>query len=85
MKPASLFARWLKRHGLAQREAARVLGVSAPAFHAWIHGRKTPTIPHRAAIERWTDGAVPATAWASDAELAELDRLEALRPYEAKP
>lgn len=84
MKPHKAFAKWLTARGIPQAEAARVLGVSPPAFHAWVHGRKTPSHPHRDAIQRWTGGAVMALQWASPDELAELQRLAWIKPW-AKP
>lgn len=69
-----LLLKFLSKHGASQALAARVLGVSAPAVNDWVHNKRTPSAPFRSAIERWTDGAVPAMSWleAEEVDMAEL-------------
>lgn len=75
-------SRWLKRHKIPHAEAARTIGVSAPSFHSWIHGSKTPSFLHQIAIERWTNGAVTVPLWFTPAEWEEVTRLLTIEPFE---
>jgi transcriptional regulator with XRE-family HTH domain len=75
-----LFRAFRVRHGLSQRAAASALGVSGPTVCEWEKQRKRPDAHHRAAIEIWTNGAVPARAWLT---AAEARVLRVVRPYVA--
>lgn len=77
-------SRWLALHGVAQATCGRALGVTQTAVSDWVRGRKSPEIRYRAALERWTSGAVPASAWPAAAERAELERLERLEPFQPR-
>lgn len=48
---------------------AGLLGVSAPAVYAWMSGATCPVLETAAVLERLTDGAVPASAWADPGEV----------------
>ncbi len=73
-------AAFLEEHDLTQREAAQAVGVSSPTMHDWLTGAKRPSAAHRESIERWTSGAVAASAWATAEEAAAVEAIEPFRP-----
>jgi DNA-binding transcriptional regulator YdaS (Cro superfamily) len=77
---SSLLVAFLERHQITHAAAARAIGVSRPNMHDWLAATKRPRAERRAAIERWTSGEVPASAWSTAAELSEVDALEPFRP-----
>lgn len=80
-----LLRAFLTTHDAPQALAARVLGVSAPAVHDWIHRKRSPSAPFRAALERWTDGAVPAASWLDGDELELVAQLGRVQPMQGLP
>lgn len=50
--PNAQFRAWLKRTGNSYIEAAKVLGVSHFAIHAWKHEMATPTYLNARKIEQ---------------------------------
>lgn len=80
-----LLRAFLTTHDAPQALAARVLGVSAPAVHDWIHRKRSPSAPFRAALERWTDGAVPASSWLDGDELELVAQLGRVQPMQGLP
>lgn len=54
---------FIESNALTQQATAKALGVTDPAVHDWISGTKRPRPHHRAAIEKWTGGLVPASSW----------------------
>jgi hypothetical protein len=77
-----LFVRWLQAHGVQQRTAAKVLGVTEATVSGWIRGRRMPEPAFRTAIERWSAGAVPALAWQSPQDRELQARLASIRPLQ---
>lgn len=67
---------------ISKRGAAKAIGVSGPTMLDWLAGRKTPTPPHRRAIEIWTKGRVAETDWVSERERAAANRAESVSPFE---
>ncbi len=67
----------LEAKGMTKSAAARELGVSAPTMQDWLDATKRPRPSLRLAIARWTDGAVPASAWVTAAELREAEAIVA--------
>lgn len=64
-----------------QVTTAQALKVSVPTVHDWLAGKKRPRSIHRAAIARWTNGAVPVDCWESAEERKALGRI---RPHRMK-
>jgi hypothetical protein len=58
--------------------AAEALHVSHVAVHNWAHARTLPSPANRSALERWTDGKVPATSW--DRPLVARPDVDIFRP-----
>lgn len=75
-----LFGEFLDRHGISNADAGRALHVSRPTVFAWRSGDKTPTAPHRGAIEKWTDGDVLAGSWPLSTK--EAEQVAALKQVE---
>lgn len=61
---ARLLVSYLSRHDLTYAALARAVGVAPTSAYHWAVAMKRPKKDHRIAIERWTRGAVPSTAWA---------------------
>ena len=77
-------SRWLALHGVSQARCGLALGVTQTAVSDWVRGRKSPQSRYRAALERWSSGAIPANSWLSATERAELNRLEWLQPFQPR-
>lgn len=60
----------LRKHiaGRKQFTVARELGIAGATLSLWLSGKRRPTHPYRIAIETYTGGAVPASAWATAKE-----------------
>lgn len=69
---------FLQQHSISLREAAATLGVSHITIRGWCRRQAKPREPVRAALERWTGGAVPAESWLTRREQIELRRLSAI-------
>lgn len=54
--------------GRKQFIVAKSLGVAGATLSLWLSGKRRPDHPYRVAIERYTDGAIPAASWATAAE-----------------
>jgi len=70
MKPSKRLDAWVRQQRASQRtrrfrigEFAVDLGVTERSLRLWRIGQSVPTPEHRAALERLTDGAVPASIW----------------------
>lgn len=80
-KPAALkLAAFRERHGISLREAARLLGVSAPTVLDWERRRKVPSVASRRAIRIWTHGHIREEEWTTSRERAEEERARRVRP-----
>lgn len=77
-------AAWLEREKVAQAALARALGVSGACVSDWLARKRLPGELYRAAIDRYTSGAVPATSWQDARERALAEKLAELRPHHAK-
>ncbi len=66
MKPGRALAAWREKRGLSQTEAAGLLNppVSQSAWSEWETESKPPNLTNAFDLERLTDGAVKASAWA---------------------
>lgn len=56
-----LLAHWHASNCVPYVRLAAACGVSAPAYHDWLHGQRRPRPAHRATLEALTR--VPAAAW----------------------
>lgn len=79
---AGKLAAFRARHGVSLRQAARLLGVSAPTVLDWERCRKVPSPASRRAIHIWTDGHIRAEEWATSRELALEARARLVRPLQ---
>lgn len=79
IKNGIALADWLDAHGQKRVTLAKTLGITPPLVSLWLAGRRTPSAPLRSAIERWTSGAIAASAWLEPAELARERRLARVR------
>lgn len=70
---------WLRENGKRQVLLAKTLGVTPALVSFWIAGERVPSAILRAAIERWTGGAVTSASWLSAAGAARERRLARLR------
>jgi len=65
------------------RGAALAIGISHPVLIRWLDGHGAPNEASRLAIERWTDGAIASSSWATPKERARLDRAMRVLPFKA--
>ena len=73
---AEMLRVFLKAHGIKPTSAARSIGVSHVSMLAYLSGTKRPDGDRRDAIERFTDGAVPRSAWRTEDEQVSLDAVK---------
>lgn len=59
--------------------AREVFGVSPAAFSAWKKGKR-PEAHHRAILEAWSGGRVPARSWFSREESVQIEKARLLAP-----
>lgn len=59
-----MLAEYLRSSGRRGYELADELGVKPPNVSRFIKGKQRPTLDQAFIIERFTDGAIPASAWA---------------------
>lgn len=64
---ATLLARYLDSEGITQTEFARSAGIPTPMICQWLSGKRRPGLKNAFAIERATNGAIPASYWTTDA------------------
>lgn len=76
---SELLFRFVESNKVSYAAAGDALGVSAVAVCNWARGRTRPTESNRRAIETWTAGRVPSSAWATKTELARC-----VAPFSAK-
>lgn len=72
--------KWMRDHDAKQRAVAVAAGVTRVAVYGWLRGDYLPGPVERARIEAFTNGAVPATAWLTRDELAQIGNV---RPFAA--
>jgi predicted transcriptional regulator len=82
MEAHKTFAKWLKKNGVNQAKVAKLMRVSPPCVHDWLHQKRQPGPAYRDAIQTWTDGAVMADAWLTKEELENLQFLRSIQPFE---
>ena len=70
---------WLRENGKRQVLLAKTLGVTPALVSFWLSGSRVPSAVLRAAIERWTGGAVASASWLSATDAARERRLARLR------
>lgn len=73
-------AAFLEENSLTQRQLARAIGVSDPVVHNWLSGDRRPRDVHRRGIAAFTRQRIPAEAWLTEEERAEIERVGALAP-----
>ncbi len=78
----SLLAKFLDANALSLRTAAEGIGTSKTSLIFWLRGDQRPRAEVRAAIEKWTSGAVPAT-WLAPGEVLPVDRVSPFMPSKA--
>lgn len=74
-----LLRKFLEDNGILQSAAALAIGVSAPTMSDWLAGHKRPSDHMRTIIARWTNGAVPESAWLFAEETRAINAVKAFR------
>lgn len=59
----ALMRRWRESKGITGKAAAKLAGVSQPAWSDWEAGKRIPRVDMAVRIADLTRGAVPVTAW----------------------
>jgi len=77
---ARLLKAFLREHAITLGKASIDLGVSGPTVFEWSQGTKRPRTHHRQAIDIWTQGEVPASAWLDEAEVAAVAHVRPFKP-----
>ena len=67
---------FITQNGTTQAKLAEAIGVSRGYMSELVGGTKTPSLETAFAIERATNGAVPAYSWIEGAEISALDHRE---------
>ncbi len=80
---ANLLRRFLDENALLQSPAAVLLGTTPASVHEWLCGKKRPDAAMRRRIARWTNDCVPAAAWETADERADVDSTEPFPPRAA--
>lgn len=75
-------AAFMDRHSISLRAAAAVFGFTHPAIKSWRDGRPPELDETRLAIERWTNGEVPAAGWDSPDERARREAMSQVAPFQ---
>jgi transcriptional regulator with XRE-family HTH domain len=65
MEPHNKLAALLRAENISQAEMARRCGYDRSNFHRLLSGKLSPSLTLAARIERETNGAIPAVAWAA--------------------
>lgn len=71
--------------GLTQEAVAEALGVTPPAVHDWLDGRRRPNADLRVALATYTNNAVPAESWRTNAEAKEIAKVVPFEPASDSP
>jgi hypothetical protein len=71
--------KFIEDRKLTLRSASEGVGVTHPALKMWLDGDAKPSAPHRQAIEKWTDGQVPAELWLEAHEIQKILEIEPCR------
>lgn len=77
-----LLRKFLLDNRLSHESAARALGVTRVSVSWWVEGQQRPRTVLRHALEKWTAGAVPASAWTHTREAALLANVVPFAPQE---
>lgn len=75
-----LLQKFIEELDFTALDAARAIGVSNATMSEWLNGHGRPRHPLRGAIERWSRGKVPASAWETREERDTATRPEPARP-----
>jgi len=65
MAPHNRLTEWLRSENISQAEMARRCEYDRSNFHRLLSGKLSPSLALAARIERETNGAIPAVAWAA--------------------
>lgn len=79
-KGADLLFKFVDANGISYAQLGKDLGVSRVTASDWAAGFKRPSEPNRVAIETWTSGAVPASAWERASERKAVAAVEPWSP-----
>lgn len=60
----TIFALWLKAHGISKNKAAKLIGCSGRMIELWCQGRCLPGLLYAMMIEKVTQGGVSMEMWA---------------------
>lgn len=84
MSPGERLKTWRKSRvpKLSQAALGELLDVSDVSVCLWESDGKLPSVEYREAIERLTDGEVPADSWGDEAEQERYRRLRAIEPLD---
>ena len=70
-----LFREFVANHRLTNVQVAAALEVDKSTMTLWLRRGVAPESRHRRAIEKFTEGHVPADSWATAAEEAFVERV----------
>ncbi len=73
-----LLREWCEQHGIGPSALGRGVGVSHVTAIGYLGGTKRPDADRREAIERFTSGHVPATAWRTEEERRAVEAVQPL-------
>ena len=76
---ARLLTDFVERNGLSRRATADALGTSKTSVIFWMRGSLRPRHAFRLAIEKWTNGEVPAGAWEDGTERSVVAAVQPFR------
>lgn len=65
---------WMRTTGCSAYRLTKLIGCTPPAMTKWLKGRGRPSLRWALAIERATDGAVPAKSWLDTEERTRVER-----------
>lgn len=82
---AVALADFLHQHQLTQAQCGVAIGVTDVAVHEWVTGAHRPRVEYREAIELWTNGHIPRSAWDTDADRAALANIKPHTPLSPAP
>jgi aspartate carbamoyltransferase catalytic subunit len=75
MAPHNRLTAWLRSENISQAEMARRCEYDRSNFHRLLSGKLSPSLTLAARIERETNGAIPAVAWAEPGGVSHASRM----------